>query len=120
MLLSAAEKLEWPNVVNYSSASVQDRKSFEESFLELLKLQKECVASAVFQSFSSSDVLNVEEKDYMLPTSYLPTREMVFIQFKLWYNLSRCDSSIILKVPGKPIGLIRYADSLLMSRYFVC
>lgn len=45
-LLAAAEKLHWPTPVDYLAASPADRVAFESAFLNLLKMQTMCVASA--------------------------------------------------------------------------
>lgn len=44
-LQTAAEKVGWPMPVDYHSASVEDRSVFENSFRNLLKLQKMSVVS---------------------------------------------------------------------------
>ena len=38
-LLEAAEKLKWPMKVDYSAASLEDRKAFETAFYNLVQLQ---------------------------------------------------------------------------------
>ena len=40
ILLAAAEKLKWPMPVDYAAASFEDRREFEASFINLLKLQE--------------------------------------------------------------------------------
>ncbi|KZT74918.1 hypothetical protein DAEQUDRAFT_659434 [Daedalea quercina L-15889] len=42
-LLSTAEKLHWPQPVNYLNATPEDRKQFEVAFVNCLKLQTMCV-----------------------------------------------------------------------------
>ncbi|CAL1696309.1 unnamed protein product [Somion occarium] len=38
-LLNVAEKLQWPNAIDYRAASVEDRKAFESAFSDLTKFQ---------------------------------------------------------------------------------
>jgi len=54
-LIAAAEKLGWPAAIDYTAASVEDRKTFESAFANLLKLQKMCV-------FSLQSWINCAEK----------------------------------------------------------
>jgi hypothetical protein len=39
-LNAAAENLKWPMPVDYSDATPQDRKAFEDAFAAMLKLQE--------------------------------------------------------------------------------
>ncbi|KAI0080027.1 RINT-1 family protein [Panus rudis PR-1116 ss-1] len=78
-LLEVAEKLQWPGVVDYRAANVEDRKAFETAFSNLLKLQK--IGEKLNPSNSRS------EKDGLYPLQALV--QPVALRFKYHFESNR-------------------------------
>ncbi|THH29732.1 hypothetical protein EUX98_g4456 [Antrodiella citrinella] len=80
-LLASAEKLQWPSEVTYASTSVEDRKSFEAAFSELLKLQTEGTKLKV------ADIVSPTERDGLYPIQALV--QPIALRFKYHFEGTR-------------------------------
>lgn len=77
-LITAAEAINWPAVVNYTSQPLEKRKNFETAFFKLLKLQSMYVLSC-WTCMTVTDIVEVGEKWKSIPRL---ARKKVYIPFK--------------------------------------
>lgn len=80
-LLSAAEKLEWPMTIRYSSVPPEDRVAFEASFCNLLELQN------IGETLSHNDTKTRSEKDGLYPLETLV--QPLSLRFKYHFEGNR-------------------------------
>ncbi|THH21006.1 hypothetical protein EW146_g461 [Bondarzewia mesenterica] len=80
VLLSVLEKLQWPMLVNFFSASEEDRKAFQMAFLDLLRLQE--IGERMHTSTKAKS-----EKDGLYPIQALV--QPISLRFKYHFEGSR-------------------------------
>ncbi|KAK7694298.1 hypothetical protein QCA50_001480 [Cerrena zonata] len=80
-LLTASEKLQWPNAVDYRSAPAEDRKAFESAFSTLVRLQ------TIGEKLHPSTENTRNEKDGLYPIQALV--QPIALRFKYHFESNR-------------------------------